>query len=366
MKKAFVDQILLGLFLFVALIVLGATVSDEYVARNKTDNLQIIAKNTTRALAKHYMYHENIEEAQTIANNMLLQTKLGSEILNKGFITYTWRDLTGNGFPDAVTTEISGYVQDNFWFRFLDLDTFNLPTVSASAYVTKDESDIISITLKYGGSNAGYHNMIGTYELDENNCITNAKLLLVNKEEYEIGDILGNYTNLNTRFFIIPDGFDVYGARTATLDSALQITGCGNNVPTVTIDGNTDSGDVYFQDTYFNPDNGYDHMREIGKTYFDDYENFLNTDISYCSRYRSDGSCRTWSSREPTWEDWVDYATINNIDFENDPNDEYIITMEDLPDGGDKDFNDINLDTTKIRIPRTVSTQEIENAAIVQ
>lgn len=364
MKKAFIDQILLGLFLFVTLISLGATVSDVHEARTKKDKLQTIANDITRALAKHYMYNEDITAAENIANDILRRTNLGTELLSNNLITYTWRDLDNDSSANVVTTTIAGYVQDNFWFKFLDVENFSLPTVDASAYVTKDQSEIISISIRYGGSNAGYHNMIGTYELDGNNCIENELLLLTNKEDYEIGDILGTYTNLNTRFFIIPDGFDAYGSRTATLNSSLSISGCAGNIPTLTIDGNTNATVTYFQDTYFNTDNGYDHMREIGKTYFDEYTNFINNDISYCTRY-SRGSCRSWSTRNATWEDWVVYANENNIDYENDPNDEYIITMEDLPDGGDKDFNDINLDTTKIRVPKTVSTIDIEYGIIL-
>jgi hypothetical protein len=353
MKKAFIDQIMLGFFLFSASIIFVATISDEYEARNKIDDLRTLSKNTTRALSKHYMYNEDISLAEGVADEILDATKLGKEVLTKGLISYTWRDIDNDNLPDVVTTSINGYIQDNFWYRFLDKNTFSLPEVNWSEYVTKEQSDIISISIKYGGSNAGYYNMIGTYELDDNNCITDAKLLLANKNDYQIGDILGSYTNLNTRFFIIPDGYNKYGNKTATLNSYISISGCQNDIPTVTIDGRTNATYTYFQDTYFNTDNGYDHMHEVGKVYFDDYENFIN------------GNCKTWSTRNPTWEDWVSYTTSNNIDFSNDPNDEYIITMEDLPDGGDKDFNDINLDTTKVRIPRSVNTSDIEYGTII-
>lgn len=40
MKKAFIDQIFLGLFLFVALIGIGATISDSMEARDKYYNLK--------------------------------------------------------------------------------------------------------------------------------------------------------------------------------------------------------------------------------------------------------------------------------------------------------------------------------------
>ncbi len=365
MKKAFIDQIMLGFFLFSALIILGATINDEFEARNKIDDLRVLTKNATRALSKHYMYNGSISAAEDIANDLLNNTNLGNEVLTKQLITYTWRDLNNDNLPDVVTTSISGYVQNNFWYKFLDKNTFSLPEVNWTEYVSLDESDIISFTLKYGGSNAGYFNMVGTYELDDNGCIINPKLLLVNKNAHKIGDILGSYTNVNTKFFIIPDGYNAYGNKTATLESYISITGCKNNIPTVTINGKTDATYTYFQDTYFNTDNGYDHMHEVGKTYFDDYQNFISQDITYCSKYKSSGACRTWSTRPAGWEDWVSFANANNINFTSDPNDEYIITMEDLPNGGDKDFNDINIDTTKVRIPRRVDTSEIEYGTIV-
>jgi hypothetical protein len=364
-KKAFIDQIMLGFILFSTLIVLGTTVADNHLAREKYYSLDGLAKKLTRALSKHYLYHEDMSEAQNIANSILTETKTGQEILESKLVSYMWRDLDGDLLPDVVTTSISNYKQENFWFKFLDKDSFNIAEVNASEYVIKEEAPITSILLKYGGSNAGYHNVIGTYELDENSCIQNPRLVLVNKEEHIIGEELATYTNIDTRFFIIPDGYDVFGNRSIDLDSSVSISACEPNIPSVTIDGISNAGDVYFQDTIFNTDDGYDHMHEVAKSYFDLYEEFISTPITYCTRYKRNGSCKKWSSIDPTWEDWVSYAQENSIDYENDPNDEYIVTMEDLPNGGDKDFNDINLDTTKIRTPNTVETVEITDATDV-
>jgi len=364
MKKAFVDQILLGFVLLTGVIFLVGTVTDEKMATNKVFNLKEIASNTTRILAKHYMYNESIEDAETVASDLLNTSSLGQDILAQGVISYTWTDITENGEPDVITTTINGYVQENFWYKFMNKNSFVIPQINSSAYVTKDESNIILINIKYGGSNAGYHNMIGTYELDDEGCIQNPSLLLVNKEDHEIGDQLGSYEKLDTKFFLIPDGYDHYGNRSATLDSSISIEGCEGETPSVSIDGITDASDVYFQDTIFNPDNGYDHMHEIGKSYFDDYETFIDTQITTCSRYRRNGSCREFASSNPTWEDWEVHAADNNIEYDVDPNDEYIITMEDLPNGGDKDFNDINLDTTKVRIPGSIKTSEIEGVEL--
>lgn len=367
MKKAFIDQIMLGFFLFSALIIFGATVSDEFLARHKIYSLDAIARHTAKALSKHYMYNEDTTEAEVIANAILQQSTLGQELLSNNKIAFIWKDTDFDGSPDAVTSKISGYEQKNFWYTFLGKNGFAFQDIEASYFITKAESDITSIHIKYDGSNAGYFNMIGTYELDSNNCISNTTLLLANKNDYNVGDDLGSFTNVETKFFIIANGYNEYGGNVSENDP-MTITGCIDdvNAPIVTINDVTDAAPIYFQDTEFNQDNGYDHMHEVGKTYFDDYETFINTPISYCSRYRSNGTCRGYSTRDATWEDWDAYALEQGIDYGNDPNDEYIITMEDLPNGGDKDFNDINLDTTKIRTPRTPSNDLLADADIIE
>ena len=55
MKKAFIDQIFLGLFLFVTLIGIGATISDTTEARDKYYNLKKITDNAALTLAKYYV-----------------------------------------------------------------------------------------------------------------------------------------------------------------------------------------------------------------------------------------------------------------------------------------------------------------------
>ena len=365
MKKAFIDQILLGFVLFAALITFGATVADEYQARNKYYKLDKLAHIATRAMAKHYMYNEDMTDAQNVADAILNETSLGSEVITNNNRSYVWRDLDSDGSPDTVTTYIQKYVHSNFWYRLFEQATFNIPDTDASAYVTKDMSEVISMVIRFGGSNAGYHNMIGIYEIDGQGCVQNPRLLLVNKEDHNIGDELGSFNDVqNTRFFLIPDGYDAYGNRSATLNSTISMSGCEPNIPTTTIDGMTDNTVTYFQQTQFNTDNGYDHMHEIAKSVHDEYLTFINTPISYCTRYRR-GNCVRWGQREATWEDWETHATANSIDYNNDPNDEYIIAMEDLPNGGDKDFNDILLDTTKVRKPGDITTEDAEDGTDV-
>lgn len=136
MKKAFVDQILLGLFLFVTLIVIGATISDNMQARDKYYNLKKITDNAVLTLAKYYVnVEENSTNAETIYNDMLLETKLGNEV--RSTIIYTW-DFSSE--PNTVTATIPSYTEETFWYRFLDLASFNL-TASSQATITTINSD---------------------------------------------------------------------------------------------------------------------------------------------------------------------------------------------------------------------------------
>jgi len=360
MKKAFIDTIALGFLLIGSVIVFIATTADDMVVKDKFGKLNKMAHSTVRGLAKHYMYHNDMVEAESVVSTILNETTLGAELITNNNINYIWRDSDDDGLPNTVTVEIINYQEKTFWYKFLDKTSFDIPAIRVAAYVTKDQSEIISINIRYGGSDAGYDNMIGTYELDENGNCNNVQLLVDDRSLYSVGEDLGNYTNLDTKFFIIPDGYNQYGNRDVTLDSSISITNCGEGqIPSVTIDGETDATVTYYQDPEFNNDGGYDHMQEVGKTYFDDYLEYIAGE-DVCVRWFY-GSCREYEHQTKTWEEWVSYAAENSIDFANDPNDEYIIAMEDLPNGGDADYNDIKLDTTKVRVPNTVDVADIEN-----
>ncbi len=126
MKKAFVDQILLGLFLFSALIVIGATVSDNMEARDKYYNLKKITDNAVLTLGKYYInVEENTIAAQNVYYAMLEQTKLGNEVKNS--ITYSWDFINE---PNSVTATIENYEQETFWFKLLGLASFDLKAES--------------------------------------------------------------------------------------------------------------------------------------------------------------------------------------------------------------------------------------------
>lgn len=122
MKKAIIDQMLLGLFLFAALISIGATISDNMEARDKYYNLKKITDNAVLTLAKYYVnVEENTATAENVYYAMLQQTKLGNEV--KDSITYTWDFISE---PNSVTATIANYEQPTFWFKLLGLASFNL------------------------------------------------------------------------------------------------------------------------------------------------------------------------------------------------------------------------------------------------
>lgn len=147
MKKAIVDQMLLGLFLFVCLIAIGATVSDNMQARDKFYNLKKITDNSVLTLAKYYTHvDENTTDAESTNYNMLSETKLGLEVRDN--ITYTW-DFVSE--PNTVTATIANYEEETFWFKFLGLDSFALKAESRATVTTFDTSDPTT-TVSYGFS----------------------------------------------------------------------------------------------------------------------------------------------------------------------------------------------------------------------
>lgn len=135
MKKAFIDQIMLGLFIFIALIVFGATVNDEMQARDKFYKLKKLTDITALAMANYYNdVNPNTAEAEAIANAILDETKLGLEV--KDSIEYVW-DLASD--PQNVISRIPNYEQTTFWYQFLEKASFSLNAESKANIVDSNE-----------------------------------------------------------------------------------------------------------------------------------------------------------------------------------------------------------------------------------
>jgi len=134
LKKAIIDQIMLGFLLFSMLIILGATISDNMQARDKYYNLKKITDNSVLTLAKYYVtVNEDTDEAEDINYDMLSQTSLGNEV--KDNITYTWNF---DSEPNTVTATIENYNEKTFWFKFIELNFFTLKAKSQASITIID------------------------------------------------------------------------------------------------------------------------------------------------------------------------------------------------------------------------------------
>lgn len=146
MKKGFIDQIMLALFLFVALIVLGATVADNALARDKYYSLKKLTDNAVLSMAKYYVnINEDTDEAEAVAELMLDETNLGLQI--KDNIIYDWDFSTD---PATVTATINDYTHETFWFRFLDVTSFNLKARSIANINTGGDLTSTANLLPFG------------------------------------------------------------------------------------------------------------------------------------------------------------------------------------------------------------------------
>lgn len=130
-KKAIIDQVLLILFLFFALLALGATISDNMEARDKYYNLKKVTDNSALTLAKYYnttLEYSTTEEEEKIKSeasdinyDMLKETTLGNQV--KDVITYTWSLDTD---PKTVTATISNYTHQTFWLKLIGMKTLDV------------------------------------------------------------------------------------------------------------------------------------------------------------------------------------------------------------------------------------------------
>ncbi len=146
------------------------------------------------------------------------------------------------------------------------------------------------LNMFYVGEDAGYNNVIGIYTIDENGDPTNnVEVLIDNQHLLELGTHLATVTECETKgMFIIANGAD-------KIDENSVITFDNSSIlPVILVDGQPISNPVYHNNPYFNYD-GTDHFV-----------------------FTPDGSGGSY------------------------------IFVEDLPGGGDNDYNDIVMWADKV------------------
>lgn len=143
MKKAIIHIMLLGGILLSAVIIFVATVGDDIVVKTKITALKKITENAALALAKHYVINESINDAETVGNDLIAQTTLGTEVVDS--LVYTW-DIVSE--PKTVTVNLPTYDQTTFWYKFLDKGSFTLTNIESQAeIITSDPISDTSDTL---------------------------------------------------------------------------------------------------------------------------------------------------------------------------------------------------------------------------
>lgn len=361
MRKAFIDQMFFGFLLLMGVVFFVATVSDETIIRNKMEDLQSLARASSHSISEYYALQMDMCTAQDINNNILRQTNLGNFLLNNGLVNYTWLDTTGDLQPDTIRTTFGAYDYQTFWYKFMDKDSFTIGPFSAQEGVTTP----LNVNLTFGGEDAGYTNMVGTYTLDNNGCVQNPQLILENSKRPNEGDSIGSqFTTPPTFTFIISDGYNTfkngYNDYPAVTDSITMnhCMGATSN-PTVTLNNKTvNDTHIYFEHESLNGDGNYAHFQIIPKSIWDTYNNYINN-LS--------------GDANDKYQQFIEYADslnndldpTNDIDYTTDPNNEYRYSMEDLNGGGDQDFNDLVLDSTRIAVPNRLNDFTVGQDGVV-
>ncbi len=322
MKKALIDQLLLGFIAVFSIIIFIATVNDDKVIKNKYHDLEDIAIESINALGQEYFRNMQgnlngpvdtvmaaICRAENTTNNLIGASDLGSELRNAGNMTYIWRDAgtydpvaqtydgVPDGRPDSVTAVVGDYEKDAFWYRFIGKKSFTLPGFTRAIDLNRFNFNV-NVTFR-GVINAGFFNMVGTYTLDGNGCPQNPQLVLANKDEWanKVGDTIANIEMPQTRMFFIADGYRRFNLTNGKTDADVLAntnisfdndgsSDCtdGSSFPTVVLSRSgysqersddshndlTSKANVYFQDDYLNfdrhdSDQETEHMREIAE-----------------------------------------------------------------------------------------------------
>jgi hypothetical protein len=379
MKKAFLDQLFLGFLLLTGIVTFVATVADEAATRNTIYDLKALAVSSSQSIARYYEQNMNMCNGIGITEDILNESKLGKELLElkaSGDISFTYafydklpaatnNTPAGDGQPDSVVTTISGYKKSTFWYRFFGKDSFTLGTISSEEPVNTPRD----VTVRYGARpSAGYQNIMGTYELDNNNCITNMRMHMANSKDWNKWEELTNPSDSNspkipivdgitsppTFVFSIANGNRQFNSPHDNANIDLEQPHCFDDAtyPRLTINnitkqatvGDNNSANVFFEHGELNAD-GIEHFHIIPVSILSDYLNYKN------NLYTANGNERDKYEAFKQYADALneDADPNNDINYDTDPNDEYNYALEDLDaSASDFDFSDMILDSTRI------------------
>ncbi|XPV52458.1 MAG: immunoglobulin-like domain-containing protein [Halarcobacter ebronensis] len=201
-----------------------------------------------------------------------------------GTLTFTPENDTFNA---KVTNVIGGN------FEAVDFDDADIninvdsPSTNLKVGITGEYTNVY-----FDSDHAGFSNSLLTYELDENGNPTNPKLIMLNSDDgLSAGDLLASFGNPDIKFLLIADGADKV---TDLLGASLSFDNT-TDYPKLIVDGQEiDQTITIFQDEEFNID---------GKEHFVIEDN-------------NDGT--------------------------------QTIKIEDLPNNGDKDFDDLIITTERV------------------
>lgn len=439
MKKAIINQMFLGFLALTAIITFVATLNDEQVVKNKVYNLQDTTSEALRALSGEYnrIITQSINnseqdamtamcQAQSRANELLNASTLGKELVENDMIEYVWKDAgvydtatdsydgSIDGFPDSITATITGYTQSTFWYKFFDKDNFSIPSFSRAINLNVNNFEV-DVTFR-GVIQAGYFNMVGTYQVGDDGCPKDAKLILANKKDWEdkIGEKLDHIEVPKTKIFFIADGYRRFGNfsnnqnSTISLDTPVTFdcSDPSSTAPTAiltTADGQVQRSDdshanltsranVYFQDETLNFDDQYNHMNQVAEKDYGAFIALMETTSNWNSAAwdyynnladsdKTDTYGRDLRNSSNRYSDWLTYAEDKGINFNYDPNNEYVFLSEDLASTtrrrsdrldllhdnweSDEDFSDMSFSMKRLFKPKPVDLSLIDHDSII-
>jgi len=331
-KKAVIDQVFLGFFLFFVLIGLGATVADEIQMRNEYIKLEEMADSTSKAMTSIYNETSGSEEsryqkAECIAKGIISKTALGEKLLKDKAIEFIWYDMDNDGRPDFVSTKIDGYSYKGFWYGIVGADAFNIPNASYVAKVSQYDTRILkSYDVSFGGTSGGAQTILGTYTKikkdDGQTCVVTEaiaeseinnklikkypafnrddfmpKIVMPNTKDSKASLGLAQGSPPNTEYFLITWGYDAYGSNMpknpcinienpCSGSPSFKIIDC-NNKKVATVKSKSQDHYILFQDPKFNgiskvDGKNYDHFHILGRTHLQAYQNFLKSEGHEC------------------------------------------------------------------------------------
>lgn len=142
MRKAVIVPFALGMVIFSALVLLGGSVADNMLLKNRYFKLKEFTEKSAIAAANYYNNGEDTDTAETSTKTLMQTHPLYPDISNE--LVFDWRLL-----EEKVVVSIANHNFDTFWLKMFSLDSIPMHDINSTAEILSSDEVVSDQSCKF-------------------------------------------------------------------------------------------------------------------------------------------------------------------------------------------------------------------------